>query len=161
MSCNRMSLVIKGGVKSIMELEKTDWVLLTLRQHPLDRIHLMKALFLIWHRSGRNIRDYFLFLPYLYGPCSFEVYSVLENLQANRFIVQPPHLMPQWVNYYLSDKGKKEVEEVEKRVSPDILRFIKEVANEVSRLSFHELLRKVYTEAPDFAVNAMFRGIIK
>lgn len=153
-------MVIEGG-ESFMDLTKNDWVLLILRQNPLDRIHIMKALFLIWHRSGRNIKNYFEFVPYLYGPCSFEVYSVLENLQANGFIVQPPHSMPQWVNYYLTDRGKKEVEEAEKRASFEIIRFIETIAKEVSQLSFYELLQRVYAEAPDFAVNSMFRGVIK
>ncbi len=144
-----------------MSLMKKDWILLALRQTPLDRIHIMKTLFLIWHRSGRKLRDYFEFVPYLYGPCSFEVYSVLENLQANGYIVQPPHPMPQWVNYYLTDVGKREAKEASKRASPETLRFIETVAGEASQLRFHELLRKVYAEAPDFAVNSMFRGVMK
>lgn len=144
-----------------MSLMKKDWILLALRQTPLDRIHIMKTLFLIWHRSERKITDFFEFKPYLYGPCSFEVYSVLESLEADGYIVQPPHPMPQWVNYYLTERGKKEAVEAEERISHDILRLIKEIVNEVSQLGFHELLRKVYAEAPDFAVNSMFRGVMK
>jgi len=155
-----MPVVIEGG-ESFMEVTKNDWVLLLLRQNPLDRIHIMKALFLIWHRSGRNIKNYFEFVPYLYGPCSFEVYSVLENLQANGFIVQPPHSMPQWVNYYLTEKGRKEAENAAARASSDILRFIEKIVEQVSRLGFYELLQMVYTEAPDFAVNSMFREVMK
>jgi len=155
-----MPVVIKGGAFT-MALRKEDWILLALRQTPLDRIHIMKTLFLIWHRSGRKMEGYFQFEPYLYGPCSFEVYSILENLQADGFIVQPPHSMPQWVNYYLTEKGKKEADEAVKRASPQTLKFIETLAKEVSQLSFYELLRKVYTEAPDFAVNSMFRGAAK
>lgn len=144
-----------------MALTKKDWILLSLKQVPLDRIHIMKALFLIWHRSDRNIKDYFSFLPYLYGPCSFEVYSALESLQADGLIVQPPHSIPQWVKYYLTERGKKEAEEAVKKASPDTLILIETVAEEASQLNFYELLRKVYTEAPDFAVNSMFREVMK
>lgn len=143
-----------------MSLTKKDWILLLLKQSPLDRIHIMKALFLIWHRSERKIEDYFKFEPYLYGPCSFEVYSVLETLQTDRLIVQPPHPVPQWVNYYLTDEGKKKVEEVAKKVSPNTLRLVESVVNEISGIGFYELLKKVYTEAPDFAVNSMFKEVI-
>lgn len=153
-------MVIKRGA-STMALTKKDWILLVLRQTPLDRIHIMKTLFLIWHRLGRKIPDFFEFEPYLYGPCSFEVYSVLESLQADGYVVQPPHPMPQWVNYYLTGRGKKEAEEVAKSASPKTLRFIETVAKEASQLSFYELLRKVYNEAPDFAVNSIFRRVIK
>jgi len=144
-----------------MALTKRDWILLLLRQAPLDRIHIMKALFLIWHRLGRKISNYFEFEPYLYGPCSFEVYSVLDSLEAFGFIVQPPHPTPQWVDYYLTEKGKKEVEEAIKKVPSDTISLIKTVATEVAQLSFYELLRKVYAEAPDFARNSMFRGVVK
>jgi len=142
-----------------MALTKKDWVLLLLMQTPLDRIHIMKALFLIWHRSGRKISNYFEFEPYLYGPCSFEVYSVLESLETSRFIVQLPHLIPQWVDYYLTEQGKKEAEEAIKRAPADTVSLIKTVATEVSKLGFFELLRKVYAEAPDFAAKSMFKGV--
>ncbi len=153
-------MVIKGGVTT-MALTKKDWLLLVMRRTPLDRIHIMKALFLIWHRSGRKITDYFEFEHYLYGPCSLEIYAVLESLQTDGFIVQPPHPKPQWVNYYLTERGKKEAEEAKKRIPPETIRFIETVVDEVSQLSFYELLRKVYAEAPDFAVNSMFREVMK
>lgn len=144
-----------------MTLRKKDWILLLLRESPLDRIHIMKALFLIWHRSGRKIKDYFEFEPYLYGPCSFEVYSALENLQAEGFIVQPLHPIPQWVKYYLTEKGKKEANEVAKRTLPNTIKSIETVSDEVSQISFLELLRKVYAEAPDFTGDSIFKGVIK
>ena len=36
-------------------LTRRDWILLFLQEKPLDRIRLMKALFLLWHRSGKMI----------------------------------------------------------------------------------------------------------
>jgi len=144
-----------------MSLTKKDWILLVLKQASLDRIHIMKAAFLIWHRSGRNIPDYFEFIPYLYGPCSFEVYSVLGDLQTDGFILQPPHPLPRWVNYHLTDKGKREAEQATKRTPHDTLRVIGQVCKEISHLGFFGLLQRVYAEAPDFAVNSMFRGVIK
>lgn len=144
-----------------MNISKKDWILLLLRKSPLDRIHIMKALFLIWNRSGRKIPDYFEFVPYLYGPCSFELYSTLENMESDVLIVQPPHSTPQWVNYYLTEKGKKEAEETVKKVSLNALRFVESVVNEISGIGFYELLKKVYTEAPDFAVNSMFKEVMK
>jgi uncharacterized protein YwgA len=144
-----------------MELTKKEWILLLLRETPLDRIHIMKALFLIWHRSGRKIKDYFVFEPYLYGPCSFEVYSVLRVLETSGFIVQPPHPRPQWINYFLTTRGKEEAEKAKEKASPETLRVIEKVSNEVSQLSFYELLRKVYAEAPDFTNNSIFKGVIQ
>lgn len=144
-----------------MMLTKEQWILLILKESPLDRIHIMKTLFLIWHRSGRNIPNYFEFTPYLYGPCSFEVYSVLMDMEFERLIVQPPHSIRDWTNYYLTEKGEKKVEVTKKQTNPDILVLIKTIVSEVSRLSFYELLKKVYSEAPDFATNSIFKETVK
>jgi len=144
-----------------MNKDKKDWILLLLNYSPLDRIHIMKALFLIWHRSGRNIPNYFNFEPYLYGPCSFEVYSILDSLESNGLIIQPLYPIPQWVNFYLTEKGRNEVKEINKKFSTKELKLIEELVKEISKLEFYELLKKVYSEAPDFAINSMFRGVIK
>lgn len=144
-----------------MVLRKRDWILLVLKRSPLDRIHIMKSLFLIWHRSGREISHFFEFEPYLYGPCSFEVYSELDKLTAERLILQSPHPIPTWVDYRLTELGQTEAEEARKRASPAVVKLVEKVAAEVSQLNFHELLVTVYEEAPDYAVNSMFRGVIK
>jgi hypothetical protein len=82
-------------------------------------------------------------------------------MEAEGLVIQPPHPIPQWVNYYLTEKGKKVAEEATKRNPHETLKSIKTIAEEVSKLSFYKLLRKVYTEAPEFAVNSIFKGVIK
>ncbi|MCL0102625.1 hypothetical protein M1N93_01530 [Dehalococcoidia bacterium] len=144
-----------------MAIEKKDWILLALRDSPLDRLHLMKALFLVWNRSGRNVPDYFEFEPYLYGPCSFEVYSVLDDLSKDGLIVQPPHPVQQWANYFLTERGKLAATEAANCADPDILELINKVAQEVAQLQFSELLRRVYSEAPEFAAKSLMGGILK
>ncbi len=143
-----------------MALKRRDWILLSLLRAPLDRIHIMKILFLIWHRSGRGLKDYFAFVPYLYGPCSFQVYSELETLCGNRSIVQPPHPVPEWVKYYLTEKGRMEAKQAAQEASSEILRLIEGVVDEVCGLNFYELLQRVYAEAPDFAANSVFKKIV-
>jgi hypothetical protein len=140
-------------------ITKNDTVLLLLRAKPMDRIHLMKALFLFWNRSGRNIPGYFRFEPYLYGPCSFEVYSLLDDLCAQQLIVQLPHPVERWAEYYLTVRGRAAAEGAAKSADPQIRLQLEQVAEEVSRLALSELLRRVYEEAPEFSVNSVMRGI--
>jgi len=140
-----------------MVITKDDAVLLLLRAKPMDRIRLMKALFLLWHRSGRNIPGYFRFEPYLYGPCSFEVYSFLDDLCARRLIVQLPHPVERWPEYYLTARGREAAERAAKSADPQIRLQLEQVAKEVSELEFSELLRRVHEEAPEFAVNSVGR----
>jgi len=139
---------------------KAKWILAILRIAPLDRIHIMKALFLFQRRVG-EIPDYFHFEPYLYGPCSFEVYKVLATLEDDGIIIRPLHPMPQWVEYYLTRRGKKEADRAVNDIAPDLLQRLEEITKEVSQLGFYELLRRVYEEAPDFAMNSILRGVLR
>jgi len=131
-----------------------------LKISPLDRIHIMKALFLLWKRAG-EIPDYFHFEPYLYGPCSFEVYDVLRDLEREGLIVQPLHAVPQWAKYYLTERGKEEAARALCEIDPILRQQLKMVTKEVSQLGFYALLKRVYNEAPEFAVNSVIRGVLK
>lgn len=115
----------------------------------------MKVLFLIGHRSGQSISDYFQFEPYLYGPYSFEVYQVLDALIQERLIVQSPHLNQPRANYYLTGRGKAAAEQAAQEAGPEIVELVESIVDEVSGLGFRDLLRKVYAEAPEFAVNSV------
>lgn len=144
-----------------MKLTKSDWILVILKKKPLDRIHIMKTLFLIWHRSKRKIRGYFCFEPYLYGPYSLEVYSELRSLLADGLAIQPPHPVQEWTNYYLTGKGRMRANKVIEKFDPKIVSFIENIVEEISHLTFFELLQKVYSEAPDFAANSVLREVIQ
>jgi hypothetical protein len=132
-------------------LSKRDWLLLLLLNKPLDRIRLMKALFLIWHRSGRTLENYYEFTPYMYGPCSFDLYAELDAAQQEHLVSQAPHSVAQWAAYYLTPKGASRAKAVQGIAPKEIVNLIQAVAEEVSSVGFHTLLRKVYAEAPDFA----------
>jgi uncharacterized protein YwgA len=144
-----------------MNITKQEWIILLLRKAPLDRIRIMKSLFLIWLRSNKNIQDYYHFEPYLYGPCSFEVYSELRNLLAHGLVTQSPHPIQQWAKYYLTEEGHAASERAVKNTTTNTAALIAKTAEEVSRLGFSELLRQVYQEAPEFAVNSLLKGVIK
>jgi len=139
------------------QLAKGDWILLALQVVPLDRIRLMKTLFLVWHDAGRNIPDYFDFVPYLYGPCSFEVYSELDRLLEEGFIVQPPHPIQRWARYYLTESGRQRSAEAAQRADSRQLELIRKNAAFAAEAGFRELLLRVYKVAPEFAVNSLIR----
>ena len=143
-----------------MSHPKAKWILAMLRISPLDRIHIMKGLFLLWRRMG-EIPDYFQFEPYLYGPCSFEVYDVLAAMEKEGLIVQPSHPAPQWANYYLTERGRKEAERALREIDAKLRDHLETVTREVSRLGFYALLKRVYEEAPEFAVNSVVKNVFQ
>ena len=140
-------------------LKRTDLILLLLREKPLDRIRLMKALFLIWLRSGRNIPGFFEFVPYMYGPCSFELYDEIDRAGRERFLTQLSGSYPRWSPYYITERGKKAADQASQEINATTLRLVRAVAQEVSELDFHNLLRRVYAEAPDFATNTVVKSL--
>ncbi len=133
------------------KLTKREWLLLLLRERPLDRIRLMKALFLIWHRSGRRIEDFYEFVPYMYGPCSFDLYMELDAAEHEQYVTQAPHPVMRWAPYYLTDKGSVAAKNVKRKANEATRNMIEATAKEVASENFHTLLRRVYAEAPDFA----------
>jgi hypothetical protein len=143
--------MLMEGKNEMDRLSKQDWLLLLLRQRPLDRVRLMKALFLIWHRSGRKLEGFYEFTPYMYGPCSFDLYGELEHLEQDHLVSQAPHGVAQWTPYYLTQAGDNEACAVERKATEQTVQFVRSIAGEVGSLDFHALLRKVYSEAPDFA----------
>src|SRR5579884_1138962 len=110
-----------------MLLPKARWVLVMLRVSPLDRMHIMRGLFLFQRRAG-GVRDAFKFEPYLFGPCSFEVYDVLAAVEGDGLAVRPTHPTPQWVPYYLTGRGEKEAEVAARSLDPQLRERPEEVA---------------------------------
>jgi len=132
-------------------VEKRDWLLLFLRARPLDRLRLMQGLFLLWHRSGRTIEGFFEFVPYLYGPCSFALYTALEAAHRERLVTQAPHPVARGAAYFLTAQGAQRAACTAATVDPRLLQLIRSLAAAVASTGCYALLHRVSTEAPDFA----------
>ncbi len=133
-------------------LEKRDWLLLILREKPLDVLRLMKGLFLIWNRSGRQIDGFYRFVPYKYGPYSSELYNELELAKRDGLVNSS---VTRWAPYSLTPKGLAEAANAGKKTDSGILALIQSIAIEVISVNFYGLLRRVYLEAPDFAAKSV------
>lgn len=134
--------ILAGRRHSFGAKHKYKWILAALMVKPLDRIHIMEALFLLQRRVG-GIPDFFQFEPFFYGPCSFEVYESLFSLERNGFVVRPLSPMFHPVVYYLTDRGKKEAEKAVRTIDPYIWENLVAVISEVGQLSLCDLLRKI------------------
>ena len=74
---------------------------------PIDRIRLMKALFLLSQEESQ-LQGIFKFEPYLYGAVSFEVYDCLRSLQAKGIVTTTnENVNERWNRYYLTSTGTK------------------------------------------------------
>ncbi len=138
-------------------IPKQAQILIALQAVPLDRIRLMKTLFLVWHRGGRPAADAFDFIPYLYAPCAFDLYGVLRELEQQGLIIQPSHQSAKSASYYLTDAGKRAASEGTMILDDTQIGAIQETARWAAKQGFRSLLDTVYAEAPDFATSSVLR----
>ena len=140
-----------------MRFDKLDWLLLVLRWVPLDRVQLMKALFLVWRRSKIDMPGFYKFVPYLYGPFSPELYAALDEAIAQGLVIQDSERPRKWAAYQVTDAGRKRADAVRQRAPRAVTDATRTIAEEVGKLSFHELLDVVYSEAPEFTTRSLVR----
>ena len=127
----------------------------------IDPIRIMKGQFILSKETpgswlSPDMRYHFV--PYSFGPCSFEIYSDLDSLERQNLIrgTQPPQ--QSWKNYAVSnDPGNRELESVRNEFRPELLKYVLEVRRFVDSLNFRALLTAVYKKYPDYAVNSVFR----
>ena len=136
-------------------------ILLALMYLPTDKkleimspIQIMKALFLFKMELKLPDSEFYKFEPYLYGPCSFEVYSDLASLQIQG-LTDAESSFWGWKYYRLTDKGRNVAEEVVKKMDKSMLDSLQSIKNIVMSKNFMELLRYVYTKYPEYAKNSI------
>jgi len=150
--------VPKGGVV----VEPQDWLVLYLSlpadtsgQHrPGEPVRIMKGMFLFAQECAPAGEAY-EFVPYNYGPCSFEIYRDLEQLISNGEVVTERPLGQSWVRYMLTPLGQARAHGIRRQISGDLVEKLAEIKTWVCSLPFIQLLREVYAKYPDFAVNSI------
>lgn len=126
----------------------------------VDPIRIMKGMFIISKEARESwwrIPTRYRFVPYSYGPCSFEIYSDLEKLEKLRLLQsnQPPG--QSWKYYSVTQRGKNFLEMIKEGFIPGSLEYTKKVREYVESVSFRTLLAAVYAKYPDYAVNSVFK----
>ena len=121
---------------------------------PMSPIQIMKSLF-IYSKEDRP-KKFYKFKPYLYGPCSLEVYSDLRKLISEGFITAYSSFYS-WSFYRITTKGEKLLIKLD--FTDDKL---KEIKKTVLSKSFIGLVKDIYSKYPKFAKHSIInKGILK
>jgi uncharacterized protein len=120
-------------------------------------VHVQKVFFILdKEASGGTGGPYFSFKPYDYGPFDKDVYNELSSLAAKGLIEIDNSRQPR--RYLLTSQGytigKNNLDIL---FSNDISKFIADIVNWVSALSFEELVATIYTHYPETKENSIFR----
>lgn len=126
----------------------------------LDPIRIMKGLFLFtmeapdkWLSSD----DRYKFVPFDYGPCSFQIYSDLDQLKEYGYIRSREMPGRSWNYYSLTSEGAKLAKDLASDMHPGIIGYLQALRDFVSSLPFRQLLAVIYRRYPKYAVNSVFK----
>jgi hypothetical protein len=119
----------------------------------MSPLQIMKGLFLIKQELG--LEGFYEFEPYLYGPCSFEVYRDLELLAKENLITRVPSAAGRWSYYKITPLGRSKVKEVSGGMDERLAKGILEVKKFIAGKSIFELLQYVYSKYPEYAKNSL------
>jgi uncharacterized protein (DUF488 family) len=130
-SC-RIAAIMKNSERTILALLMNESCVMT-------RLRLVKLLFLLNRAGVENAYD---FIPYKYGPFSFQLYRDLNKLSQDGWI-DGEHLQ--------LCPGKKNEAVIEIRKLPtDVRDKLLDIRSSYGRLSEDALLKTVYTKHPEF-----------
>ncbi len=146
-------------------MKRRDWLLLfaAYKGAPdgLDPIRFQKGLFLFSRRAQVPERSKYVFEPRIYGPMSTGIYRDLGLLVDEGLLEPVPVPGKHWSRYKPTAvtfrAGERILERAEEEQLKDAARTLFEIKQEVASVGFSELLERVYTEHPEFAVNSIFR----
>lgn len=129
----------------------------------IDPIRIMKGMFLLRMELGNRLDEFYNFEPYLYGPCSFDIYSDIEKLITQRMIDRVKSDSPhRWDYYRLTQMGDRRANQILQDMD-EIREKIKTIKKLVVNFGFMELLQHVYTKYPDYATLSVIsiKGVSK
>jgi hypothetical protein len=152
---------IRWKGRAMAKIEKKYWTLLALasaKGESLSPVQLQKTLFLFGRKMPAAVKhDYYNFIPYNYGPFDPVIYSDAEVLTAESLVVLQERPGCRWSEYAATPRGIALAEKIKNSVPGKELRYLDGLVEWVRSLSFRDLLRTVYAEYPDYAVNSVFR----
>jgi len=141
-------------------MERKDYLLLFISlpggRYALDRIRLMKGMFLFAQTGIPGPRERYEFEPYDWGPFSRDVYRDLEALEAAGLLVAVPE-GSRYAEYRVTDLGRQHADALQHGLPTATTKCLAEIKATVTSKSFLELLEYVYQRYSDFAERSRLR----
>ncbi len=111
---------------------------------PISRLQIVKWAFILSKINSRpSYRTFYEFVPYLYGPFSFNLYHEISTLIKNGYLTE--------IKEHFIELGEADLPEVCNNLEYDIDTFLKSYGE----LNNNQLLNYVYKNYPWFTINSL------
>jgi hypothetical protein len=129
-------------------------------EQTLDPIRIMKGLFLFSMETPEHLLapyERYDFIPYSFGPYSYDIDRDLDRLVEHGYVKISKKAGKSWNYYYLSEKGKREAQELASEMPPQAIAYLRKVRTFVLSVSFTKLLDTIYAKYPGFATKSRYK----
>lgn len=146
-----------------MKIERRYWPLVVLATLPegerrLTPMQLQKTLFLIGKNIGAAVgRDYYDFVPYLYGPFAKAINQDVSDLVEEGLVTAVPGVDRTWNSYELSASGMELGSLLKGKLPPSACEYAKVAVHWVRTTSVGAMLRAIYEKYPEYAQKSVAR----
>ena len=144
-------------------MRPSDWLLLLigLDAEPggavLDPVRVQKGMFLLAREGGIPPKERYWFVAYNYGPMSPRVYRDVDALVREGLVERLPVPGYAWGVVRATDRGRERAHALAATADRRALARLAAIREEVTSLSFAQLLERVYDRYPAFAERSVFR----
>ncbi len=143
---------------------RQDWLLLFIvgTEHYdswVDRIRLMKGMFLFQQEGDAPPEVDYDFQPYDYGPFTRELYDDLEQLSRRGLIIEARD----GKSYRATPAGCSRIDELVAHplgLDASAVEYLQDLRVELGDLSFRELLKRVYDAHPESAARSVAKDVL-
>lgn len=136
-------------------MERYEWLLLAIGNGMIEPVQVQKLMFLFSQETQVPEAEAYEFVPYNWGPCSFDIYADMDSF-INDDIVERFPTNRGWSSYGLTDKGRATVAQLRKVADKTHLEELNDCRAWVTSMTFRGLLNEVYRKYPQYAVASEF-----
>jgi uncharacterized protein YwgA len=145
-----------------------DLILYLLNSHPNKPIYgrtmLVKQIFLLFEEVIPEYQIYCQnanFVPYDFGPYSFTVMQIVEDLRFSKLILVDGRKNSRKEAFHITQSGIEQISKMSNQLNSEFLKAIKQKRIGWDQLGTDGILRYVYEKYPDMKVNSKLKSKYK
>ncbi|MGA2587187.1 MAG: hypothetical protein ABSF88_09205 [Candidatus Aminicenantales bacterium] len=125
--------------------------------HSYEPVQIQKLIFIFQQRASQffKVRP-FDFRAYDYGPFSVDIYSRLDELAAEGYIIIEGEPYSRYRLYCLSESGKEKAKSFLDLIPDPYKKYLHQLADWIQSQTFSQLVGAVYKEFPAMRANSVF-----